>query len=74
MSQYEMKEIMLDMRDRLIRIETKIEVIPEIQYEQKKHGQEILKARTSVKVLRWLFGVLLITVPATAAAIYKIFS
>jgi hypothetical protein len=73
MSQHDVKDLMLDMRDRLIRIETRVEALPELQSKVEKHGREILKAQTSVKVVRWLLGVLLIALPSTAAAIFKIF-
>ncbi len=70
----ELHDLMLDVRDRVIRIEERISIIPEMQKEQDKHGEEILKAKTSVKVLRWFTGILMVTVPATAAAIYKMFN
>jgi len=68
-----MHELMVDIRDRVIRIETRMEDLPALKAEVKKHDQEILKAKTSVKVLRWAFGILFITLPATAYAILKIY-
>lgn len=70
---HEMHEMLVDIRDRVIRIETKMETLPELQDEVKKHGEEILKAKVSMKVLRWISGVLLISVPATLMALMKIF-
>jgi hypothetical protein len=69
----ELKDLMIDVRDRVIRIETRIENLPELEREIKKHGEEILKAQVSMKVLRWFSGVLLISVPATVMALVKIF-
>lgn len=69
----DVREVIFDMRDRLVRIETRMEVLPEIQEEQKRHAQEILKAKTSVKVVRWLLGAIFLSVPAAVAAAVRIF-
>lgn len=70
-------EILLDIRDRTVRIETKMEAqaedVVQLQKESRKHGEAIRDAKTSLKVLRWVLGVLLLSMPATVAAVVKIF-
>jgi len=69
----ELKEAILDMRDRVVRIETKLERLPEIETKVERHSKEILKAKTSVSVVRWLLGVVFLAVPAAVATAVRIF-
>lgn len=69
---HEFRELMTDVRDRVIRIETNMERMPALEIKVERHGEEILKAKTSVKVLRWMFWAAIIALPASAAAILKV--
>lgn len=69
----ELLEMMSDVRDRVIRIETQMEILPGLQAEVKQHEKEIIKAKASVNILRWLAGVFLISVPASVYAIVRVF-
>lgn len=71
-----LQEVLFEVRERCVRIETMVENqaadVQELKLDVKKHGAEILRAKTSVKVLRYIIGLLLITVPAAVAAVVKI--
>lgn len=69
----DLREIMMDVRDRVIRIETRMESLPELEDKVERQGREILKAKTSVNILRWLAGVFFITVPASVYAVVRVF-
>ena len=71
---HELRDLLIDVRDRVIRIEERIAVIPDMKEKQDEHERELVQAKASVKVLRWIGGALLVSLPATAAAIYKIFN
>lgn len=68
----ELLELMTDVRDRVIRIETRIEVLPEIQEDVKRHEVEIVKAKTSMKTIKWIASLLLVSIPASVAALLRV--
>ncbi len=69
----DLKELLVDVRDRVIRIETRLEAYPELQREVRENREEILKAKTSVKVVRWILGLMFLTAPGMTYAIMRIF-
>lgn len=72
----EVKDMLLEIRERVIRIETKfeshLESMPELKAQVAKHDREILKAKTSVNVMRWFAGIVFITIPATVYAVFRV--
>lgn len=66
-------ELMTDVRDRVIRIETKMEELPEIKTKVESHERELIKSKAERKVIRGLLYFILITAPAAVAAYVKIF-
>lgn len=69
----DLREIMMDVRDRVIKIETRIEALPTIQEKIDEHEREILKAKVSVKTMRWLAGLFFVSVPASVYAVVRVF-
>lgn len=69
----ELLELMSDVRDRVIRIETQMEILPGLQAEVKQHEKEIIKAKTSVNILKWIAGLVFVSVPASVFAVVRIF-
>lgn len=69
----EIISLLSEVHERVVRIETKMENLPEMQIQLKKHSDEILKFKTTMKILKWLGGLCLITVPATVAAVVRAF-
>ncbi len=72
--------ILLEIRDKVARIEERCEAIPElkdkIEEQQAKlasHDVRLVKLSGEVKAIRWIAKILLVTVPATAAAVVKMF-
>lgn len=68
----EVIEHLMEIKERLATIETKIEANEDMKSQVQKNTTEIVKAKASIKTLRWVFGIMLITVPATLAAAVKI--
>lgn len=68
----EMMSLMREVHERVIRIETKIEDLPDMKDKLEKHGEEILKQKTSLKLLQRIAFFLFVSVPATAVAIVKL--
>lgn len=69
------RQIMLlltEVHERVVRIETKMEILPALQLEVKQHGDEILKAKTSLRIIRWVSSILLVSIPASAMAVFRI--
>ncbi len=64
-------ELMSDVRDRVIRIETQMETLPAIKEKVDQHEEEIIKARASVNVLRWVAGAILVSVPTSVYAVLR---
>ncbi len=64
---------MMDVRDRVIKIETRMENLPDLEARVDKHGRDILKAHTSILIFRWLAGIAFVTLPATAYAVFRLF-
>ncbi len=69
----ELLEMMTDVRDRVIRIETQMEILPGLQQQVQQHQDEIVKAQTSLSLLRWLAGVFFVSIPASAYAVFRVF-
>ena len=68
----ELKEVLLEVRDRVIRIETRMDHLQETAALVKEHDAEILKAKTTIKLMKWLGGALLATT-AAIAGVFKAF-
>lgn len=69
----QMLEVLHDIRDRVTRIETKMEAFPAVQEEVRDHGKDILKIKTSIKTTKWIATILLVSIPASVAAMVRIF-
>lgn len=69
----ELLEMTTEIRDRLIRMETKMEDLPQIRASIQRHEVEIAKAKASVKSIKWFAGIIFITIPAGIAAVVKVF-
>ncbi len=69
----ELIEMMSDVRDRVIRIETKMEALPELKSMVDSHQDEIVRAKTSLNMLRWLAGIFFVSVPASVYAVVRMF-
>lgn len=68
----DLREIMMDVRDRVISIETRMERLPKLEEKVEKHDKEIIKAKASVNVLRWLAGLVFVTIPASVYAMVRV--
>ncbi len=68
----ELLEMMSDVRERVIRIETQMEILPVIQEKVLEHEEEIIKAKATVNLFRWLAGLFFISVPASVYAIVRV--
>lgn len=73
----EMMEVMYDIRDRVVRMETQLEVHVEshakLTEQVQKHDKEITKAKASVKILKAVLLFLFVTAPAAVLAAMRIF-
>jgi uncharacterized protein Yka (UPF0111/DUF47 family) len=72
----DMQDLLMDIRERVVRIETVLEGHVEddkkVAQKVEKHEKEIDRAKTSVKVLRWVIYTGFVIIPATVAAMLKI--
>ncbi len=68
----DLRDIMMEVRDRVIRIETQMERLPAIEAKVDRHEKEIIKAKASVGVMKWLAGIVGVSIPASAYAVYRI--
>jgi hypothetical protein len=72
----EIVHYLMDIQDRLGTIETKVDALSSktAEWDMKIEQLEtkVTRAEASLKTVRWISGVLLVTIPATAAAIAKI--
>lgn len=64
-------ELLSDVRERVIKMETRLEVLPELQATVAKHEKEIVKAKTAVNLLRWLAGIAFVAIPASVYAVVR---
>lgn len=64
--------LLSDVHERVVRIETRMDYLQETAALVKKHDEDIIKARTSLKILRWVSGLMFIGLPAAIAAAIKI--
>lgn len=69
----DLMEVMQDVRDRVIRIETRIETLPTLQEKIDQHEKELIKAKVSVNMLRWLAGLFFVSIPASVYAMVRVF-
>lgn len=63
-------EHLIEMKEDVASIKATLIDWPALKAEVIKHDREILKAKTSLKVLRWMIGVV-VSVPSIAYAISK---
>lgn len=64
-------DLMQDVRERVIKIETRMESLPELHEDVKRHEIEIVKTKAQMKSIKWLASLILISIPASAAALIK---
>ncbi len=65
----EMLLMISDIHERTIRIETKMESLPALQAQVHIHAEEILKAKTTLRIIKWAGGVILAVVATVSAAL-----
>ena len=67
---------LMEIKERMVKVETMLKGHVELSAKRDatvdQHDRDITKAKASIKTLRWVFGILLITVPATVAALARI--
>lgn len=69
-------EHLMEIKERMARVEEKIDTHVESSAKRdlkvETIEKKIIKAETSLKVLRWVLGICLISLPATVAAVLRI--
>lgn len=69
-------EHLMDIKERMSRVEEKID--SHVEMSAKRDAKldavesEVIKAKASLKTIRWISGLVLISVPATVAAVSKV--
>lgn len=69
-------EHLMDIKERLVRVETKLDDHTKECAERdalvKKLEVDMIKSKATTKTMKWMAGIIFVTIPATAAAIVKI--
>lgn len=66
-------ELLLEIRDRVTRIEDKVDSIPAMQAKLASHEVALVKIETRWRAIKWVSIFLFVTVPTLAATIVKAF-
>lgn len=69
-------EHLMDIKERMSRVEEKIDSHVEMSAKRDAKldavEQDVIKAKASLKTIRWISGLVLISVPATVAAVSRV--
>lgn len=63
--------MLIEIKEDISQIKQQLSDYPEVKKRVEKHTIEIAKAKNSLSLIRWLAGAILITVPATVAAVVR---
>lgn len=63
---------LIDIKQRLSVIETKVDAHVELKEQVDSHALEIAEAKASLRTVKWIAGFLLVSVPASLAALSKV--
>lgn len=63
---------LIEIKEDVAEIKSTLVDYPALKVEVAKQGREIVRAKASVSVIKWLAGLLLVTIPASVLAMIRI--
>lgn len=65
-------EHLMEIKERLATIEAKVDTHSDLKEQVDKNTEDIIKAKASLKTIKWVSGLVLVSIPASLAAVTRI--